>query len=400
MRYSEVPTLETLAIGGEEITQSDISAWADHVKFIQVYGATECSIFNTTTVMKRGCDPANVGRSFTMRTWITEIGDNDRLAPVGTVGEVFLEGPCAALGYLNQEYLTRSSFVGYQKWMDKVGPKGHRQIYRTGDLMKFNTDGTLSFIRRKDTQVKVRGYRLELGEVEYQVKRHLPPATEIIADVLKPLNEKDTILVVYIVISSAGESLPSSIVIPKSHYTTPEIEKLLLPSLRQKLAVDLPAHMLPTAYIPISKIPLSVSGKTDRKLLQQQASQLSMHDLTSLSSPSLGEAQSRPPSTPMEIKLAGLWRQVLNINVDDITIESNFFAVGGSSLSAIFLVALARDANIGLIVADIFKFPLLGDMASMAKPLMAEAEVQEKVKKFSLLKRRLKTETGVRTTRI
>ncbi|KAH6681478.1 hypothetical protein B0J14DRAFT_470202 [Halenospora varia] len=399
LKHSEVPTLETLAIGGEEITQSDIVAWADHLKFIQVYGATECSIFNTATIMKSGCDPVNVGRSFSMRTWITEIDDNDRLAPIGAVGEVFLEGPCAALGYFNQDDLTATSFVRYQKWMDNVEPKGHRRIYRTGDLMKFNIDGTLSFVRRKDTQVKVRGYRLELGEVEYQVKRNLPPETEVVVDVLKPLNEKDTILVVFVVISSTDESFQSStITIPKSHHTTPEIQKLLLPGLREKLAVDLPVHMLPTAYIPISKIPLSVSGKTDRKLLHQLASQLSMHDLTSLSSPPSGGAQSRPPSTPMEIKLLDLWRQVLSINVEDITNDSSFFVVGGNSLSAIFLVALARDKNIGLVVADIFKFPLLGDMASMAKPLAAESEVKEQVKKFSLLKRRLKTEAGVRTT--
>lgn len=394
LKHSEVPTLKTLAIGGEEVTQSDIVAWADHVKFIQVYGATECSIFNTAIVMKRGCDPANVGRSFSMRTWITEIDDNDRLAPIGAVGEVFLEGPCAALGYLNQDDLTRTSFIGYQKWMDKVGPKVNRRIYRTGDLMKFNTDGTLNFVRRKDTQVKVRGYRLELGEVEYQVKRNLPPATEVVVDVLKPLDEKDTILVAFVVVPSTDESLQSTIIIPKSHHAAPEIQKLLLPGLREKLAVDLPVHMLPTAYIPISKIPLSVAGKTDRKLLRQHASQLSMHDLTSLSSSPPGQARSRPPSTPMEIKILDLWRQTLSVNVGDITTDSSFFVLGGNSLSAIFFVALARDENIGLAVADIFKFPLLGDMARMAKSLVVETEVKQQVKKFSLLKRRLKTEAG------
>jgi len=390
LKYSEVPTLETLAIGGEEITQSDIVAWADHVKFIQVYGATECSIFNTTVIMQSGCDPANVGRSFSMRTWITEIEDNDRLAPIGAVGELFLEGPCIALGYLNQEDLTRKSFIEHQKWMDNVGPKGNRTIYRTGDLVKFNMDGSLSFVRRKDTQVKVRGYRVELGEVEYQVKRNLPPATEVVVDVLKPLDEKDTILVVFVVISSSDESFQGTIIIPKSHHAIPEIQKLLLPSLREKLAVDLPVHMLPTAYIPISKIPLSTSGKTDRNLLRQHASQLSMHDLTSLSSlPSCG-AKSHYPSTPMEVKLLDLWRQILSIKVEDITNDSSFFVVGGNSLSAIFLVALARDVNIELAVADIFKFPLLGDMARLARPLVAESEVKEQVKKFSLLKRRLK----------
>lgn len=92
----------------------------------------------------------------------------------------------------------------------------------------------------------------------------------------------------------------------------------------------------------------------------------------------------------MEVKLLDLWRQILSIKVEDITNDSSFFVVGGNSLSAIFLVALARDVNIELAVADIFKFPLLGDMARLARPLVAESEVKEQVKKFSLLKRRLK----------
>ena len=394
---AKAPTLDMLVLGGEAVTQNDIATWADHLTCIQVYGATECSIFNTAAVLRSGSDPSNVGKSFSMRAWITQIDGNDRLAPIGAVGELFLEGPGISLGYLNRDELTRNAFIEYQKWMDGVGSKKHRKIYRTGDLAKFASDGSIIFIRRKDTQVKVRGQRFELGEVERHLQSHLPMTTEVVADVLTPLNEKDPILAAFIRIPDKKQERQGDIIL-QSDDALSELRSLLH-GLVENLATDLPSYMLPAIYIPISYVPLSLAGKTNRTLLRKVASQLSLPKLTSFCSVSNAQrSQYHTSATPMELKLLSLWQQVLGTASDALTPASSFFVAGGNSLSAIRLVTLARDTGIGISVLDIFQCSTLGDLAMKAKMLAAgegqeKVVVEKKVKKFSLLKRTIRKET-------
>ncbi|KAH8811061.1 hypothetical protein F5884DRAFT_668438 [Xylogone sp. PMI_703] len=387
LKHTEVPTLQTLVIGGEPATSEDIKAWADHLKCIQIYGLTETCILNTATIVADDSDPANIGRSFTLRPWITDIDDNDKLAPIGTIGELFLEGPCQASGYLNRDDLTKKSFIEYLKWMDYTVSKGPRRLYRTGDLVRFESDGSLQYIRRKDTQVKLRGLRVELGEVEHHLRKYLPAANKVVVDIITPLHEKESMLGAFIFISRGEIDTKGDIILTSEHANREAGG--LIEGLREKLAIDLPPHMIPTAYIPISRIPLTLAGKTDRKSLRHLASQVSIHELCLPSSSSANSLKPRVPLTPMETKLLALWKQILRIDDSLITSNSSFFAMGGSSLSAIHLVAQAGEANIGISVVDIFQYPTLGEMASNAKLLVTEMPVK-KMKKFSLLKNKMR----------
>ena len=113
--------------------------------------------------------------------------DHNKLAPIGAIGELLLEGPLLARGYLKDEQKTRAAFIenpGWTKTIKSAGESESRRFYKTGDLVQYNTDGTIRYVERKDTQVKINGQRLELGEIEHHIKVLLPEAQHIAVDVI------------------------------------------------------------------------------------------------------------------------------------------------------------------------------------------------------------------------
>lgn len=168
-----VPSLKVLVCGGEAMSKENVLKWADCVSLVNGYGPTEAAVIAVVNSrVLRGTNPANTGFAHANAyAWIGDPDDHHHLAPLGCAGELFLEGPLLAREYLNDEEKTAKAFIVNPAWSklidDEVGEP--RRIYKTGDLVKYNHDGTIHFICRKDNQIKLHGQRMELGEIEHNL---------------------------------------------------------------------------------------------------------------------------------------------------------------------------------------------------------------------------------------
>lgn len=171
MKPVDVLTLRTLILGGEALTTLEVETWADHVHLINGYGPTECSIAAAANhKVTRNDDPATIGYGLGGLCWVVDSNDHDRLIPIGAVGELVIQGPILAREYLNNPTKTAEAFIESPSWThNQAYQERMPQIYKTGDLVRYNADGSIRFMGRKDTQVKLRGQRIELGEIEHKL---------------------------------------------------------------------------------------------------------------------------------------------------------------------------------------------------------------------------------------
>ncbi len=284
-----------------------------------LYGPTEGTIFCTAHPLEApGTAPrALLGRA--LPGAVLEVRDAaGRRAPIGVPGEVWLGGPGVARGYRGRPELTAERFV--------PGARGRRR-YRTGDLARFLPDGNLEFLGRMDDQVKVRGFRIELGEIEAALAAH--PAVRQAAVIVR---------------LEGGERRPVACVVPAEGAAEDAAP------LRAHLAARLPEYMLPAGWAFLPALPLSAHGKVDRRRLAELA----------VAVPVAGAGG--PPETPLEIALAALWRDLLDL--PEVGADDSFFAVGGHSLLATRLVSrLAAELGVELPVRAVFEAPTLRGLA-------------------------------------
>ncbi len=368
----KVPTLDTVALIGEVVDFDKLPRLRNIETVIITYGPAECTVTTTGVINNGGTTKATIGWALGSTTWIAD-PDKDALTPVGLIGELLLEGPLVGAGYLNNPEKTAAAFIEDPSWLLRGGPgvEGRRgRLYRTGDLVRYNPDGELIYIGRKDTQVKINGQRTELGDVEHHICRVLnsmPAVADIVAEVVTPKVTQRPILVAFLLMpTTSAEQLTQK--------AAPIIERL-----EKELPDLVPAHMIPSAYIPMTDLPRGLTGKTDRKALREIGAKL---DRTTHKG--ANPSQHIEPTTEAEIKLRDLWASVLNLPASDIGVQDNFLRIGGDSIAAIRLATDLGRKGVLLTVSDIFGQPHLGDMAR----LMSRSEVaaQEAVQPFSLLK--------------
>ena len=169
IRPEDVPTLKTLVLGGEALSQNNVDIWADKVLLMNGYGPTETCVFCVTRNIpgpQKGAThrPETIGHAVSSLSWIVDPKRPERLAPVGCIGELLVQGPSLARGYLNDPEKTAAAFIESPGWLREFGHTKPQVMYKTGDLVRYNPDGSLMYLGRKDNQVKVNGQRLELGE--------------------------------------------------------------------------------------------------------------------------------------------------------------------------------------------------------------------------------------------
>ncbi|KAL7629849.1 hypothetical protein AAE478_001372 [Parahypoxylon ruwenzoriense] len=376
-----IPSLEVLGLGGEAISAGDAASWSRTTKVINAYGPSECTVgcaVNGDVGAENHKEHVSIGRGVGGTLWIIDPADHHRLVPIGAVGELLVEGPIVGPGYLNDPEKTAAAFINDPKWLlagSQQHPGRQGRLYKTGDLVRYDNDGTIVFVGRGDQQVKLRGQRIELAEIEYNMRDKLPPGTRVAAEVIRPGGLTSEPTLVAFIAERAGlvaesESLLGSLSSQVLDY---------LADINSTLSEHLPIYMVPAAYIPLKMMPLLVSAKTDRKRLRELGHLLSRKDIASFAAATVPKKE---PSTTMEMKLAHLWSQVLGQEVE-IGAHDNFFNLGGDSLRAMKLVAQARTQDVALTVADIFSNPVLSDMALIAKPGSGEEYIE--VPPFSLL---------------
>ncbi|HSS49829.1 MAG TPA: thioesterase domain-containing protein, partial [Thermoanaerobaculia bacterium] len=284
-------------------------------RFWNVYGPTECTVVTTAVPFTAGAPPSRIGRPLpNVRVHVVAAAGN--LAPLGVPGELQIGGAGLARGYLGRPDLTAERFIP-----DPFSGDSGARLYRTGDLVRQLPDGSLDFLGRLDNQVKVRGYRIELGEIEAALSA-LPGVREAVAVA------KSDRLVAYV----TGEADTAA--------------------LRQALRDKLPDFMLPSAIVALPALPLTPSGKVDRKALPEPDS-----------GPAPGFVA---PRTAVEEVLAEIWAELLG--TAHIGVHDNFFERGGHSLLAVLLMdRIEKRLGTTLPLAALFSAPTLEALAALAE---------------------------------
>lgn len=384
LRPDEVPGLSTLVLSGEVLVKGQVALWCNKLRLINAYGPSEVCVDCATYVFQSRDDSSSkIGRAHNAICWIVDQKNHNRLAPIGCVGELLVQGPSLARGYFGLEEKTKDVFLDGVQWLPTSGKDKYRRLYKTGDLVKYNSDGTIEYLGRKDNQVKLRGQRLELGEIEHAIMKASPKIVHATVDVIQR-NSNDLLVAFFTILHDQTD------IVQHGNHTYNEglipindpLRALLL-DLSNELRASLPGFMVPTLFLPLLEMPFVSSMKIDRKSLQELARGISADDLANYS---LNSREGGALTTEMEYKIRDLWASVLKIQRSTIGKNDNFLRIGGDSISAIYLVSLARKQGIELTVASIFKDARLTRMAATATWVKGSTvEVETALEPFSLI---------------
>lgn len=363
----KVPTLRTLLYGGETATVTNINTWAPRLHLINSFGPAETSIWSHAHPRFTTADVgSDIGWSLGCATWIVDPEDCNRLMPIGAIGELVVEGPNVAAGYYNNPEKTKHAFV---KKLAFLGD-GKNRIYRMGDLARWMPGGRVQFLGRKDTQVKLHGLKVDVGDVEDKIRVALgglgQVGLEVAVEMIEnPADRSDSKLVAFVSTASFGQ--PQN----RNEVAVVEDEEALrnfverTEGLRGKLSSVLPAFTIPSFFVALTSMPLNASAKTDRKRLRALVADLGFGGLARFSLSTQREVQA--PQTRVEKLLHNLWSTVMSMAPEDFGVEADFFECGGDSIVAIKLASLARTINVSLTVQDIYKCPQLSDLAALVE---------------------------------
>ena len=322
--------------GGEPMSQDLANRLMPLSKSLwNIYGPTETTVYSTIKQITPQQEIITIGKPV-HNTWIYILDENLQHVGDGEAGELFIAGEGVARGYLNRPELTIEKFL-----KDPYDGAGKRKMYRTGDVGRFSADGEILILGRADFQVKIRGHRVELGEIE-QALLHL----SIVRDAVVLVKESagNSKLTAYLVLDNP---------IPNNQNKAYQASSSKLIEWNTELQKFLPSYMLPSEYIIISTFPLTASGKKDRKAL------------------ALTEIHTEPEVPPLAVALteaekmiAEIWENALGITNIDIT--HDFFEIGGHSMIAVqVMTALESKLKIKLPISVLFESPTIQQLAKM-----------------------------------
>lgn len=324
--------LKYLLTGGDVISPKAVTNIMDvvpNIKLINCYGPTENGSYSTCfPISPTSCilHSLPIGKPVANSTAYVVSKDNN-LLPVNCVGELWVGGDGVAKGYLNNECLTQEKFAH--------SPFNDDFIYKTGDLVKWNTDGTLDFLGRMDNQIKIRGFRIELNEINLKILENTYIKNSI--TIVKTINNEKVICTYF---SST--------------------QKVDIGILKSSLRKSLPAYEIPTYFIELDTLPITANGKIDIKKLPEPQNLNIRVEITL-------------PRNDADSKLVEILKLLLNTS--SISIDDNFFDLGGDSLSAINLCAqIQNEFNVQLFVKDILEHPTIKDISDIISSNLKSSE--------------------------
>lgn len=366
IRPEDVPGLQSIMFIGEKLNESDLLTWRRVPNVRNTYGPAECTVTNTIITFSAdvtGQGEPSIGRGSGTVTWVVRPGGSE-LAAAGETGELWLEGPLIGKGYLANPDKTAEAFIQDPPWLLRGSPGTagsasipgrYGRLYRTGDLVRYNADGTLQFIGRKDDQVKIRGQRVELGDIEHNLRLCLAshPHVSVVAEVSQPSGGTDPMLVAFLAIGDAADGTKEEVNAALAR---------LITMIDDQVGNYLMSYMIPSTYIPLNTLPLTGTGKTDRRQLKEIIASMTLEQLADLA-PGRSLTAYQEPSTDVERQLQRLWASVLGVEARSISAHDAFLRIGGDSVSAMRLVAAAHAEGLSFSTADIFRCPQLKDLA-------------------------------------
>jgi acyl-CoA synthetase (AMP-forming)/AMP-acid ligase II/aryl carrier-like protein len=361
---------------------------------ILVYGPTECCVICfTADASQQDTFAGEIGRTVGARAWIVKQDNYNELAQIGETGELLIEGPLVGRGYLNDKAKTEQQFIQNPLWM--VGHQKQSRMYRTGDLAYYLDDGRVCYAGRIDNQVKIRGQRLELEEVESKLHDALAQIGKagskraiVDAVIFSGLSSKQLVAFVCPDESESIGSLDWHLDNGREINTTgteQERFSILVSDLEEKLRLVLPIYAVPTVWIPLKSLPLTISRKADRRRLRNIVSDFSVKQLGIFTQMPRNVATQNLELNNNGLKLQKLWAKVFNVSPSTIEAGDNFFSLGGDSIIAIKLIAAARSNGLDLSLDIVFKHPVLYDMSIVTQNLVIREEDLATIPPFGLL---------------
>jgi amino acid adenylation domain-containing protein/thioester reductase-like protein len=334
-KISEFSNLKHLIIGGEAF-DIDLAKrffeWCEDkdIKVSNVYGPTECTVDSTIFTFDKnlikGLTSIPIGKPI-QNTCIYVLDENQQLLPLGQKGDIYIGGAGVSFGYINQPTLTDNKFI----YHEELGEK----LYHTGDIGKWDENGLLYFLGRKDSQVKVRGYRIELSEIEYWI------------------NQIDSVEQSIVLLDDRGKQ-------KKIIGFVQTKEELKESELKDQLSTHIPAYMIPHFLKQMSKLPLTSTGKIDRKKLLRFSIFENKIDVQ--------------PTTEMEQKVAIVFADILEL--EKVDVEESFFSQGGDSLGLVFLLVELEDVfDISISMSE---FGSMNSVRKIAYFLESKNKIEEK----------------------
>lgn len=388
LRPQDLPHLKTLVLGGEAIAAKNIEDWAGDVSLHNGYGPTETCVFCLTDKIEPFQGPV-LGHAVGSIAWIADTDDLGTLAPVGAVGELLVQGPIVGRGYLGDDdnHLTDRVFLPATAVQDIGQTATGDRVYRTGDLVRYREDGAITYVGRKDSQVKLRGQRIELDEVSHKIEELYSETERAVAEVIRPFdNPESQMLVAFMHIQ---ETAPDTTDEPPNaeqpDWVAPRSPSFIARAshLHGQLADVLPPYMVPQAFIAVRRVPVSLNGKAERGKLRDWAAKLGTVKLAEYGQQM--RTVKRKPVTEAEMLLSGLWEEVLQLFTGSVGAGDNFFVLSADSIRVMALVSVARKVGLSATVTDVITNP---GLERMAKVFVAIGETKARevteVKEFEL----------------
>ncbi|MEP0752187.1 amino acid adenylation domain-containing protein [Trichocoleus sp. Lan] len=334
-------------IGGENLLAQSLEFWrkfAPDTVLVNEYGPTEtvvgCCIYQVP-LGKHQSGSVPIGRPIA-NTQLYILDRHLQPVPIGVIGELHIGGAGVARGYLNRPELTAAKFIP-----NPFSDEPNARMYKTGDLARYRADGTIEYLGRCDRQIKLRGFRIELEEIESVLAQH-PQIRDVV--VLIREDEGNSKLVAYVVPKSAA---------------VPTVSEL-----RSYLQQKLPEYSIPSAFVTLESLPLTPNGKVDRQGLPSPG----------VARPNLDDAFVAP-RTPAEQVLAEVWREVLKL--EQVGIHDNFFALGGDSIRSIQVRSLVQNRGLNFSIQQLFQYQTISELAPHLEA--SEIEKTAPVAPFSLI---------------
>ncbi len=338
-------SLRVVIFGGEALEIQSLRPWFarhgdERPVMVNMYGITETTVHVTWRVLRSADMGKGSGSAIgvpldDLQVYVLDA--QQELLPIGVWGEFYVGGGGVARGYLNRPELTAERFVP-----DPFNARAGARLYRTGDIGRYLANGELEYLGRADAQVKIRGHRIELGEVEVALHAHESVREAVV--LAKEDASGDKRLAAYVVAACDDEGKPAA------------------EELRGFLKERLPEYMVPAVFVMLDEMPLTSNGKADRRAL------LAME----IKRAEAGHSLTRPRTEEEEI-LASIWAEVLG--VDEVGIDDNFFALGGDSIRSVWVVSKAKERGIEFSLQQLFQHQTIRGLASA--PELETSDVAE-----------------------
>lgn len=328
---NEIKSLKTIFTGVEKIYSKDTNKiLGNKIQIINAYGPSETTVCSTAILLdtqynKREILP--IGKPLNNEK-VYILDSSLQPVPMGVTGELYIGGAGLSRGYLNNDILTTTKFINNNFASEEDKLNGYTRLYKTGDRVRWLPDGNIEYIERNDFQIKIRGYRVELGEIE-AVLNKLPQIKQSVVIAKQNQQTKELYLVGY--------------------YTKNTSKELNENIILEKLAAYLPDYMIPNNLMKLESLPLTVNGKLDRKALPDIDQSI--------------QTSYKKPTTKLEKKLCEIWENILGVS--NIGITDDFFKIGGSSILAMKLASqIANELSKQVSLADILKYKQISKLAN------------------------------------